>query len=226
MLVNYQIQTLNSSSVENRWVDPLQEPSVSPADTRWVGQWWLGYIISAVFVLLSLLPLFLFKKEPPSNIVELNSSENSELNEELINQSTTSSQMSFGNSITGKIRYLLEQQRGYRAFSDLPRNLMRQLSNKAFTLVTLTMCCEFTIVVSFLTFMPKYLQEQFSIDSSISALLCGGVLLPGLILFFSKLLFDLTPTGRFTNWLVASFSLKMTKISRILVFDAKLCFAL
>ncbi|CBY36926.1 unnamed protein product [Oikopleura dioica] len=150
-----------ASQVENRWVDPLQEPAVSPADTRWVGQWWLGYIISAIFVLLSLLPLFLFKKQPPSNIVELNSSENSELNEELINQSTTSSQMSFGNSIT-----------------DLPRNLMRQLSNKAFTLVTLTMCCEFTIVVSFLTFMPKYLQEQFSIDSSISALLCGGVLLP------------------------------------------------
>ncbi|CAG5109571.1 Oidioi.mRNA.OKI2018_I69.chr2.g4091.t1.cds [Oikopleura dioica] len=150
-----------ASQVENRWVDPFQEPSVSPADTRWVGQWWLGYFIAAVFVFLSLLPMFLFKKQPPSNIVELNSSENSELNEELINQSTTSSQMSFGNSI-----------------KDLPRNLIKQLSNKAFTLVTLTMCCEFTIVVSFLTFMPKYLQEQFSIDSSISALLCGGVLLP------------------------------------------------
>jgi len=105
--------------VENRWVDPLQEPAVSPADTRWVGQWWLGYIISAIFVLLSLLPLFLFKKQPPSNIVELNSSENSELNEELINQSTTSSQMSFGNSITGKFRYFLK---------DMARSFFRSTS--------------------------------------------------------------------------------------------------
>ena len=40
------------------------------------------------------------------------------------------------------------------------------------------MCCEFTIVVAFLTYMPKYLQDQFSIDASISAIICGAILLP------------------------------------------------
>ena len=66
----------------------------------------MGFLISAAFVALSTLPLFLFKKNPPkyAEIVTLNSSENSELNEELINNSTTSSQMSFGGSITGKVQ--------------------------------------------------------------------------------------------------------------------------
>ena len=67
----------------------------------------MGFIISAILVALSVLPLFLFKKSPPkyAERLRLDSSENSELNEELINNSTTSSQMSFGGSITGKVQY-------------------------------------------------------------------------------------------------------------------------
>ena len=68
----------------------------------------MGFILSAIFVGLSILPLFLFKREPPRYIerLQLDSSDNSELNEELINNSTTSSQMSFGGSITGTDRKL------------------------------------------------------------------------------------------------------------------------
>ena len=68
----------------------------------------MGFIISAILVALSVLPLFLFKKSPPkyAERLRLDSSENSELNEELINNSTTSSQMSFGGSITGKVQLL------------------------------------------------------------------------------------------------------------------------
>ena len=146
------------------WVDPfVTDPPVEEGDSRWVGQWWMGFIISSILIGLSALPLFLFKKEPPRYVerLQLDSSENSELNEELINNSTTSSQMSFGGSIT-----------------ELPCILYRQICNPVFSLVTLSMCCEFTIVVAFLTYMPKYLQDQFTIDASISAIICGGILLP------------------------------------------------
>ena len=95
-------------NVLSHWVDPFTEdPPVSEGDSRWVGQWWMGFIISSILVLLSVLPLFLFRKEPPRYVEQLNldSSDNSELNEELINNSTSSStatsQMSFGGSIKG-----------------------------------------------------------------------------------------------------------------------------
>ena len=92
-------------NVLSHWVDPfVPNPPVSPGDSRWVGQWWMGFIISAILVGLAVLPLFLFKKEPPRYEERLQlSSDNSELNEELINNSTTSSQMSFGGSITGLV---------------------------------------------------------------------------------------------------------------------------
>ena len=216
----------------------------------------MGFIISAILVALSVLPLFLFKKSPPkyAERLRLDSSENSELNEELINNSTTSSQMSFGGSITGKVQYnilikfklrefspltrsvaaWLQRRHGisspgcgikynYRlwnfsgssngpihisknlywdqkkchnffnwflieivfwTFKELPRTIFRQISNSIFTLISLSMCCEFTIVVAFLTYMSKYLQDQFSIDASISAIICGGILLPARVQTF------------------------------------------
>ena len=57
--------------------------------------------------------------------------------------------MSFGSSIT-----------------ELPSLVWNMIRNKVFMIVTLTSCSEFSIVVAFLTFMPKYIQDQFSIDPS------------------------------------------------------------
>ena len=57
--------------------------------------------------------------------------------------------MSFGTSIT-----------------ELPSLVWNMIRNKVFMIVTLTSCSEFSIVVAFLTFMPKYIQDQFSIDPS------------------------------------------------------------
>jgi organic anion transporter 5A len=113
---------------------------------------------------LASLPLFLFKASPPSNMkpIEVGSNtSDSEVNEELINNSTASSQMSFGSSIT-----------------ELPSLLMNMFGNKIFMAVTFTSCSEFSIVVAFLTFMPKYIQDQFSVDPSVAAIMCGGILLP------------------------------------------------
>lgn len=67
--------------------------------------------------------------------------------------------MSFGSSIT-----------------ELPSLVWNMIRNKVFMIVTLTSCSEFSIVVAFLTFMPKYIQDQFSIDPSKVRILIWAIL--------------------------------------------------
>ena len=67
--------------------------------------------------------------------------------------------MSFGSSIT-----------------ELPSLVWNMIRNKVFMIVTLTSCSEFSIVVAFLTFMPKYIQDQFSIDPSKVSILIWAIL--------------------------------------------------
>ena len=73
------------------WVDFTAEPLVGESDSRWVGQWWAGFLIASFMLVLTSLPLFLFKASPPSNMkpIEVGSNtSDSEVNEELINNST------------------------------------------------------------------------------------------------------------------------------------------
>ena len=35
------------------WVDPLDEAKVTSNDSRWVGQWWLGFLIASLMLFLT-----------------------------------------------------------------------------------------------------------------------------------------------------------------------------
>ena len=41
---------------------------MTPADPAWIGAWWLGYVISAVLLLVLTIPMFFFPKhiKPPT----------------------------------------------------------------------------------------------------------------------------------------------------------------
>lgn len=62
--------------------------------------------------------------------------------------------------------------------SDMPLTIWSLIKNKVFLFVTLSASCEFTIITAFMTFIPKYLEAQFSLAASTAALLCGSVLVP------------------------------------------------
>jgi len=95
----------------------------------------------------------------------------------------TTMSMSFGNNIR-----------------DMPMTTWRLISNPVFLFITLSATCEFTIVTAFMTFVPKYLEAQFSIAASTAAITCGAVLVPSAgvgIVLGSQLVkqFELTRTG-------------------------------
>ena len=60
----------------------------------------------------------------------------------------------------------------------IPSTIWDLVKNKVFLFITLSASCEFTIITAFMTYIPKYLEAQFSIAASKAALLCGSVLVP------------------------------------------------
>ena len=113
----------------------------------------------------------------------INSSNASITDSDDVQSMDTTMSMSFGNNIR-----------------DMPMTTWRLISNPIFLFITLSATCEFTIVTAFMTFVPKYLEAQFSIAASTAAITCGAVLVPSAgvgILLGSQLVkqFQLTRTG-------------------------------
>ena len=46
-------------------------------------------------------------------------------------------------------------------------------------IVTLAFCFEITIISGFMTFLPKYIEHQFSVNNSVANIYTGGVAIPG-----------------------------------------------
>ncbi|KAH8299715.1 hypothetical protein KR044_005011 [Drosophila immigrans] len=57
---------LLSSQCLKLYIDPRLTPLIKNTDPRWMGAWWLGYILLAVITLLSAFVIALFPKELPS----------------------------------------------------------------------------------------------------------------------------------------------------------------
>ncbi|KAL3201054.1 hypothetical protein MRX96_043149 [Rhipicephalus microplus] len=46
--------------------DPFHNPGISPKDPRWVGAWWMGYILFAVGLTVVSLPMMMFPRILPA----------------------------------------------------------------------------------------------------------------------------------------------------------------
>ncbi|XP_033209479.1 solute carrier organic anion transporter family member 4A1 isoform X2 [Belonocnema kinseyi] len=138
-------------------VDPASI-GITPHSNVWIGAWWIGFLGSAVVCFIIAIPLLAFPAILPGS-EELAKEKVSEAHEKSARSTNTSGEA------FSKIR-------------ELPRALTELLGNPAFFLLNLAGASEGLLIAGFAAFLPKLIENQFSVSASSAALLMGLVTVP------------------------------------------------
>ncbi|XP_008940212.1 PREDICTED: solute carrier organic anion transporter family member 1C1-like [Merops nubicus] len=140
--------------------------NITPQDSRWVGAWWLGFLIGGVANFLAAIPFCFLPKslEKPEN-----TNKDKTLYGLLENMGTTGKKLTPAKPKPRKWSVILK---------DFFTSLKKVLSNRMyFTLL----CCsllQFNSFIGFLTYKPKYMEQQYGQSTSKSNFLIGLTSLP------------------------------------------------
>ncbi|KAM4672338.1 solute carrier organic anion transporter family member 1C1-like [Amazona ochrocephala] len=139
--------------------------TITPQDSRWVGAWWLGFLIGGVISFLAAIPFcFLPKslKKPKAN-----------------NDQTSYGLLENIGSTKKKLTAAKPKQRKWSVIlKDFYTSLKKVLSNRMYFTF---MCCsllQFNSFIGFLTYKPKYMEQQYGQSTAKSNFLIGLTSLP------------------------------------------------
>nr|XP_046178400.1 solute carrier organic anion transporter family member 2B1-like isoform X2 [Oncorhynchus gorbuscha] len=129
-------------------------------DPRWVGAWWLGFLVAASFLFLTSLPYLFFPRQMPK---EETGSDATELREEEEKKPLPDPVLEL--TLTQFLK-------------SFPRIALRTLRNPIYLLVVLAQVHLAAMVAGLATFMAKFIERQFTQTASFSNMMIGGVSIP------------------------------------------------
>ncbi|XP_066468654.1 solute carrier organic anion transporter family member 4C1 [Tiliqua scincoides] len=132
---------------------------IKPDDPRWIGAWWIGFVICGFATWLLVVPFSYFPKHLPGS----EKIQAEKISEVYKGESNTCSE----NKELGK------------SIKDFPATLWVLLKNSVFMCLVIADSLEALVATGFATFLPKFIENQFGFTSSYSATLGGIVLVPG-----------------------------------------------
>ncbi|CAK7295555.1 Solute carrier organic anion transporter family member 4C1 [Vulpes lagopus] len=141
-------------------VDMGQSIGISEDDPRWLGAWWIGFLLCWIFAWSLIIPFLCFPKHLPGT-AKLHSERTCQTHKEK-SSSLKDTEENFGTSL-----------------KDFPTALKNLMGNTVFMCLVLSTSSEALITTGFATFLPKFIENQFGLSSSFAATLAGAVLIPG-----------------------------------------------
>uniref|UniRef100_A0A8C4FHB9 Solute carrier organic anion transporter family member n=1 Tax=Catagonus wagneri TaxID=51154 RepID=A0A8C4FHB9_9CETA len=136
-------------------IDLGQSIDITEDDPRWLGAWWIGFLLSWLLAWFLIIPFSCFPKRLPGT---------AEIQDGKISQAhqSGSTDGNFGQS-----------------FKDFPAAVKNLMRNTVFMCLVLLTCSEALVATGFATFLPKFIENQFGLSSSSAATLAGSILIPG-----------------------------------------------
>lgn len=138
---------------------PPDQVLLEPGDLRWVGAWWLGFLVASCLLLLTALPIMFFPRELPLEV----EAEVEAMDEWKRGQSCPET------TLLGFLR-------------SFPRIALRTLKTPVYLAVVLAQVNLAALLSGLATFMPKFMERQFNQTTAFSNMMIGGVALPFSIL--------------------------------------------
>lgn len=155
-LFGYSLGSLCASLyVDIGLVNP-ESVSITHQDSRWVGAWWLGYVVAGSLTLLAALPFWVLPRALPE-----------------IPQTPEVDQPSNQHQHTPSVSEIAK---------DFGPSLKRLLSNKIYLLYIISNLLMFNAFVILITYLPKYLEQQFGQSTSKTNFLIGVTTMPSVAL--------------------------------------------
>ncbi|GAA6082710.1 solute carrier organic anion transporter family member 2B1 isoform X2 [Tachysurus ichikawai] len=134
------------------------EINLDRTDPRWVGAWWLGFLLAGTLLFLTSLPYLFF---PRSMITEESAATTTESEAEKLKE-----KQEVGSDSTHELSLL-------QFLKKFPHIMLRTLRNPIYLLVVLAQVNLAAMVAGLATFMPKYIERQFSQTAAFSNMMIG-----------------------------------------------------
>ncbi|XP_050962996.1 solute carrier organic anion transporter family member 1C1-like [Labeo rohita] len=180
-LFGYSLGSLCASLYVNIGSVNQESVTITPEDSRWVGAWWLGYMVSGLLTLLAPLPLWFLPRALPEN-------------PQTSKQDHPSSQHKHTLCIP-------------EIAKDFGSSLKHLLTNGIFLLYLGYSVLSFNAFTIFITYTPKYLEQQFGQSASKTNFLIGVMSSPAVAL------------GIFlSGWKMKRFKLSLLGSARLMFF--------
>ncbi|XP_069718240.1 solute carrier organic anion transporter family member 1C1-like [Phaenicophaeus curvirostris] len=140
--------------------------TITPQDSRWVGAWWLGFLIGGVASLLSAIP-FCFL---PKNLKKPEEANNDKSSYDLLEN--------MGATRKKPIPAKPKPMKWSVTLKDFCTSLKKVLGNRMYFIFLCSSLLQFSSFIGFLTYKPKYMEQQYGQSTSKSNFLIGLTSLP------------------------------------------------
>uniref|UniRef100_A0A672I3T2 Solute carrier organic anion transporter family member n=1 Tax=Salarias fasciatus TaxID=181472 RepID=A0A672I3T2_SALFA len=152
--------------VDIGYVD-METVTITPADARWVGAWWLGYLIAGAITLMSAVPFWFLPKSLPVPVEKHDSS-------------CTPEQTRFitdSPNLEHKFRQEEPANLHLMANEFVP-TLKSLLGNPVFTIYLCVTIIQFNSLIGMVTYKPKYIEQHYGQSASKANFLMGMINIP------------------------------------------------
>ncbi|KAM6162629.1 solute carrier organic anion transporter family member 1B3-like [Erethizon dorsatum] len=149
--------------VDIGYVD-LSSIRITPQDARWVGAWWLGFLMSGLLSIISSIPFFFLPQnpnEPQKQGRRVSASLHGLKTDEETNQTTNLTNHDQDVTMTGFLK-----------------SLKCLLTNQLYVLYVIFTLVNLSSVVGMFTYLFKFIEQQFGQTASQANFLLGVIILP------------------------------------------------